>query len=113
MDADDVNNEPAIQVGAKVRLANWTGGNHIEVTAIGRSYLLGVGRGGEGPYPISLNWVRYVEPPTVVSVQNVYRGGAIGCYSNRTEADESAFPNRIAVVTVYSNGEVEVQDVRP
>ncbi len=103
--------EPVITVGAKVRLADWDGGSHIEVTAIGLSMLLGVGRGGEEwTYPISLDWVRYVEPPTVVSVTNVYRDGAVSAwYSNRARADKE----RIAVVTVYSNGDVEVQDVRP
>ncbi len=111
---NDEQDHPVITVGAKVRNPNWEDGrHHLEVTAVGRQFLLAVSPSGvEWTLPISDDWVRYVEPPTVVSVSNVYRGGAIR-WSNRTGADERALPDRIAVVTVYSDGSVTVEDVRP
>ena len=71
-----------IKVGAKVQARNGSRGDHIEVTAVGRDWFLGIGSwplAGEFPYPSNGHWEPHVEPPKFTEGwYRVYDDGLIG-----------------------------------
>lgn len=103
-----------IQVGARARRPDWDEGMFVRVTAAGDTVFLARlhGDGLECTYNKAGDWERHVEPPTVAYVCNVYDSGTGAEYEDRPKADHRQGEKRIGVLTVYTDGSAEYEDVR-
>lgn len=102
-----------IEPGAKVRLPHWEDGHYITVVAVdGDEFWARMSTPHRGTWAIDDRWERYVEPPTVTGVWNLYDGGASPRHVSRAAASDLARPDREAVLTRYSDGSWTVEDVR-
>jgi hypothetical protein len=102
-----------ITVGAKVRYRHWLPDQYVTVTAVGRSFFLGVpswAAGGENRFDIDPDWVPYVEPVVFPDLWcNVYPTAISYGFTSRADADRYISANRIAVVHFRPDGTVKME----
>lgn len=111
----DVEIEHEFQVGDEIKLINPFSNYGGPIRIIGLDqWGYDTGDGKRLIYDYAHQHYELVPPkPKVARVTNIYPGiRASGTHPDRFAADAVARPDRIAVLTVYDNGDTELEDVR-